>query len=126
MNTNIQLNVKIKGNEFLINDCTIPSDSIDDRMLDIFILGYRDAVNSRFDKSCYRRVNKIEYFEEFIYIEGYRFGGLDAKIGLSSSGVIPFDETYKESIKLSLQVCNFGDMLNADIMLLENLIEEHK
>jgi len=84
---------------------------ITDELLKLFVVGYRDAINSKLDAHNYCRITSIEYFEEYMYMEGFRIGSLDYVLGVCKEANIKFDEDYLNIIKIGLCVTDFGDSL---------------
>ena len=84
---------------------------ISDELLKLFVIGYRDAINSKLDAHNYCRITSIEYFEEYLYMEGFRIGSLDYVLGVCKEANIKFDEDYLNIIKIGLCVTDFGDSL---------------
>lgn len=126
MKTSITNKININDSLELEYTKPIPEHILTDEILDIFILGYRDAINSRLDNKCYRRVESLVFFEEYVYMEGYRIGCCDFKIGFCKDGAAVFDEDYKKTIKMSLMVSDFDDALSVMSSWLEQLRKLNK
>lgn len=111
----IKKDTVIKGNPIFDMDKPLNIELLNEEYMESFKIGYRDAINAKLDSRDYCRVNKVEFYEEYLYLEGYRIGYCDYNLEVCDDSKITIDTEYLNTIKISLTMSKFKDAL-ADII----------
>lgn len=111
----IKKEIKIKNNPNINLEEPINVSLLSDENMESFKIGYKDGINAKLDNREYCRVNKVEYLEEYLYLEGYRIAYCDYNLKVCDDSKITIDADYLDTIRISLRIAKLKDAI-ADIL----------